>query len=125
MAVLVSQGTYKVFLHGLKRRRSPHLPARILTVYTEALTGSVHVSTDDPNISYSLRLSPWNSSYCGNSRQSVIAKERLGEETLIAQVQLQEPSSSHILPMTFSNSWTVTLVLQLTDGTALNDQLCS
>ena len=124
MAVLVSQGTYKVFLHGLKRRRSPHLPARILTVYTETLTGSVRVSTDDPNTSYSLRLSPWNSFYCGNNRQSVITKERLGEEPLIAQVQLQEPSS-HILPMTFSNSWTVTLVLQFTDGTALNDQLCS
>ena len=58
MAVLVSQGTYKVFLHGLKRRRSPHLPARILTVYTETLTGSVRVSTDVPNTSYSLRLSP-------------------------------------------------------------------
>ena len=84
MAVLVSQGTYKVFLHGLKRRRSPHLPARILTVYIEALTEFSPVNGPDGPHSISVSKAA--------SLKMAVTVGLCGEHTFQIQGRGEEPA---------------------------------
>ena len=84
--------------------RSPHLLARILKVYTEALTEFSHIYYPDGlNPHYCLKAVSSGNFSNGEGKQNIHCKDREGNRSLIAQVQLtgQPP----VLSMTFTNNY--------------------
>ena len=82
-------------LGSCETSRSPHLPARMLKVCVEALTGFSHVYCPDGlnNTLISESCDLENGSHCENVEQNVNSKDRGGrEEPLIAQVNQQSCS---------------------------------
>ena len=87
-----------------KTSRSPHPPASILKVYTEAVTGLNHLHCPEGlnNSLFSQGCVLETSSHCGSGGQNVRSKDRgWGEEHPIAQVQLagQPLATSSRLPI--------------------------
>lgn len=73
----------RILLGIYKTSRYPHQPARILKVYTEALTEFSNVH--HPDSLNNTMLCPWNSSGNGNSGWNIHSKDRgESEELLIA-----------------------------------------
>ena len=70
----------ELVLHCCKRKRSTHLPTRILKIYIEVLKGFSHVRHQDGlnNTPLSQGCVLESSSHCWNSGQNVHSKDRGG-----------------------------------------------
>ena len=93
----------RLVLGGCKRSRFPHLPARILKVYVEALTRFSYVCCPDGlnNALLSQGCILEKGSSCENSGPNIHSKDTGGgEESGTARGS----TSSHVLSMTSSNT---------------------
>ena len=94
----------RLVLGSCNMSRSLHSPARILKVYTEALTGFSHIFSPDGlnNTLLSQCFILENISHCGNSGQNAYSKDRGGDEQ--PPVACAQPPGQ---PAVMSSQWSL------------------
>lgn len=97
---------YEACLGWPQMIRSPHLPARRLKGYVEALTRFSHIcySKGLNNTLLAQGRDLEYGSYCGNSRKNVYSEDRRGDKELLTVYLQLKSIGDHVFLMTSSNN---------------------